>query len=188
MSQVLQGRCRVGTNLLPVQIKTSSGRWIFQVAVVAVLPRTRKHTCGRLAGALRLHRCYSADTWRRLDSPSFTMIEIACACVSTSVCEYCMGGWLGNIYETNVLRSLRRQATTRSRAPLYNLGRCHGCAIRVLSMAPANAWDALCHSKTMQRHGDGFLRALPARLGGARPVGQFSETGRNRRCLVRESR
>ena len=143
-----------------------------------------RQTCGRVASAPMLFCGYLP----RLDSPSFTMIEIACACVSTSVCEYCMGGWLGKIYETNVLRSLRRQATTRSRAPLYNLGRCHGCAIRVLSMAPANAWDALCHSKTMQRHGDGFLRALPARLGGARPVGQFSETGRNRRCLVRESR
>ena len=54
------------------------------------------------------------------------------------------------------------------------------------AMDPANAWGALCHSKTMQRHGDGFLRALPARLGGAMPIGQISEKGEI--CLAQSER
>jgi hypothetical protein len=64
----------------------------------------------------------------------------------------------------------------------------HGCAIRVLSMAPASAWNVPCPCKIMQRAGTAATgRALPARLGGARPVGQISETGRNLPCLVREA-
>ena len=46
------------------------------------------------------------------------------------------------------------------------------------AMDPANAWGALCHCKPMHRRGDGCPRALPARLGGARPVGQtFQKRG-----------
>ena len=56
----------------------------------------------------------------------------------------------------------------------------------IISIAPANAWDALCNSKAMQRRRHGCPRVLPARLG-AMPIGQISKNGRNLPCSVREA-
>ena len=66
----------------------------------------------------------------------------------------------------------------------------HGCAIRVLSMAPASAWNVPCPCKIMQRAGTaatGRFRRDWVAPGHGRPVGQISETGRNLPCLVRDA-
>jgi hypothetical protein len=47
----------------------------------------------------------------------------------------------------------RRRPTRDAR----NSARRHGCVVRGMSIVSANAWDALCHSRTMQRRGDGRL-------------------------------